>query len=461
MHFPNCWVRVFKVGLSAVIMTAAVACSSSGQSEESAAIATETVTATATATPITSDTFPATVTPTRPSAVEPYPTRPPLPPTPPPMQVIYVDDFGPQVTGSVYEDLLARMPDNDITRTYTKLTDFAGMLELLGLEKFPLGATEEEIETAALEMVRADLGGFKAGLPGWPGERSFTSGFSSLYPYLGFDIWNVDQSAHAIDRFTRSEDREGINRSYDVAFGPFDPAKTAESLAVCDCDQPTIQIHDGVGYYTWGEGGVGDLRKRYDPPAYDHIGRGPRLLIQDGAAYWTIHNSTMNEFIDLQSGEFSSLAESRKHLDAVRHLLSLGAMRDIIIRSSKMSLHELDSNIFNDDRSYTENATEAPLLKPFEIAAEGVGYDGLRAFTGIVLGHSDRINAELNAELLVDRMWNVRRQNSVPEKWAELMERVEIKVEGSAVLVRIYYVHPEIHSHGFSIIEFETLIVHE
>lgn len=387
----------------------------------------------------------------------------PPPSTPEAVQILRLDAdaFGESVAGSVFEDLLARLPDNETTRSYTRLYDYGGMLDLLGLDRFPLGATDEKILEHALEIFQTDAGGLQIGLPEWPGYLTVSSDKPNWYPLVGFDYVNVEQSAFANSRYVPDDGEPIPLQTYDVAFGLFDADRTANSLASCACDQPMVRMHGGTDYYAWGEELIGDLRRRWAPPLYDDIGRGPRLFVGDGEAYWTLQNSAMENLIDVRTGATASLAESAGHIDAVRKMLSLGQMRDITIRSDHLSMDEQSNNRMNDFPTYPDVVQAVPLLEEFALAAEGVGFDGEHVFTGLVIAHDDAATAERNADLLTERILGIRRQVQDQELWAEIIERVEIAVDGTHVLVRLYYIAPEIHSVGFLILQQETLVVHE
>lgn len=73
--------------------------------------ASPTATSVPTVTPTALSTATAVPTATRVPAVLPYPTATPLPTTPEPMRVVYVDGFDEPIGGTVFEDLLALLPD--------------------------------------------------------------------------------------------------------------------------------------------------------------------------------------------------------------------------------------------------------------------------------------------------------------------------------------------------------------
>ena len=270
MRVPDSWVRATPAFLLVGFFAAVAACSSSSDPGAGMPDATPTdvVVVVQTETPEPTKTAVPTATPTPFSAVDPYPTSTPLPPTPEPAEVVFVDveTFGEPVVGSVFEALLAHLPDNEITRSYTKLSDYGGMLDLLGLESFPLGATDEQITERLQAIIDADAGGLQIGLPEWPGYLLMSSDKPNWYPFVGFDFVNVEQSAYATSRFEPRNDQPRPPRTYNVAFGPFDSDRTANSLDLCDCDQPLGRVHQGTEYYAWGDELTGSLQRHWAPP---------------------------------------------------------------------------------------------------------------------------------------------------------------------------------------------------
>ena len=169
----------------------------------------------------------------------------------------------------------------------------------------------------------------------------------------------------------------------------------------------------------------------------------------------------MEELIDVETGRIASLAESEAHTSLIRKMLSLGVMRDITIRSTHLSVAELSDNGMNDYQEYPDVAQSVPLMEQFELAGEGIGFDGERAFTGLVITHGDAETARRNGDLLAARVKEMRRQVRDEELWADMLERAEIGIDGSDLLVRLYYKSADVHSYSFPVLQHETLVVHE
>ena len=47
-------------------------------------------------------------------------------------------------TGTAFEHLLELLPDNQATREYTRLSDFGGFADALGIDRLPPGSSRDE-----------------------------------------------------------------------------------------------------------------------------------------------------------------------------------------------------------------------------------------------------------------------------------------------------------------------------
>ena len=253
---------------------------------------------------------------------------------------------------------------------------------------------------------------------------------------------------------------------FDVAFGRYSSEVTTNALAICDCDQPEIREHASVSYYAWGEGIRGDLNDRFKPPIYDHLGRGPRLLIEDGAASYSIRDGNIPILIDASLGLIPTLADIEDYTLAVRWLTSLGTSVDALINNSGFSVDEIAARPALITHSTTSsggvatNVTEhtaesiakavykAPLLLPFTLIASGAGFDGETAFTSLVLVHEDSASALENVERLIGRIregaTNGRISNSeyTDTPWTDLIRRIDVQAYGRFLVARLYPVDP-------------------
>jgi hypothetical protein len=175
--------------------------------------------------------------------------------------VTYVD-FGDPVEGTVFEELLARFPDDEMSRTSAQLFDSAGIRAGFGVEAPAPGAGAE-----AWDQFLDEVNGLEgnplvqgAGLiPLWPVEMRGYLEQANWHPDVAFDVWSIEQNASL--KYPSFLGMGSDPRwDYEVAFGKFDPAATEAALAACGCDQPDLNEYGGFTYYSWGEEFAQDLR---------------------------------------------------------------------------------------------------------------------------------------------------------------------------------------------------------
>ena len=401
--------------IAAVFLTLS-GCSSPEPTPVPSPTPTSTPEPTATATPTSMPEPTATATPT--STPEPTATARPD------GLIVTEIDFGEPVEGTVFEELLTRFPDDELSREFVQLFDSAGIQAALGVEQPAPGAGTEawqEFFFGLSDAVGVSVFQLSGVVPLWPSYMRPYMETLDWYPYVAFDFGSVEQRASGDAVFGT---QAGRNRTFEVAFGKFDPAATAAALAVCGCDQPDLNEYGGFTYYSWGVEGEQNLANRFDPPLYDSLGRGPRLLVQEGEAFWTITAATMEQYIDMLNRTRPSLAADPDYVAATRWLAAMGTMDNISLVSRSLGIDQVV-----DSPQLREEILSAPLLKPFSAFASGTGYDGERIFDGLVVVHDDAATAQENVALLLDRMGIIRPRAA---------SQVEIEVEGRFLLLRAY-----------------------
>ena len=102
------------------------------------------------------------------------------------------------VSGTVYEELLALLPDNDNTRRSAMLADHAGVMEFLGLEMPDSGASDDVVLDLFRDITSAsEVTGFAPSFPAWPSSSRDYLSVLDRYQYVGFEHWAVSQTANA------------------------------------------------------------------------------------------------------------------------------------------------------------------------------------------------------------------------------------------------------------------------
>ncbi|MBN4064427.1 hypothetical protein JYU04_01675 [Dehalococcoides mccartyi] len=367
--------------------------------------------------------------------------------------------------GTVFETLLSRLPDNEITRSYTRMIDFGGALDALELERIVPGATHDE-QNEYVEYLLGFSNAFNLSpvIHAWPTDQRDYRKIIDTYPDLAFDWMSVEASANSSTYFwgMSSGSNNGVPISYDVALGRFDPEITEEALTACDCDQPDIREHEGIEYFRWGEGdGTGFISDRNTRPFYDHIGRGPDLLVRDGEAYYSINDGVIEEHIEVIQGTLPSLADATNYVEAVQWMSSLGVISEITFRNRGFSTQAVVELRERSKLALADDIEAQPLLLPFEYVVSGAGFDGERDFTGLVVAHSDSESAGVNLDRALTRLFEGVARRQAPGRftlWTELIDRIDIKADGKFLIARIYFTQ----SNGLaSFLIPNTLLVHE
>jgi hypothetical protein len=385
-----------------------------------------------------------------------------------PTESFTVGDLGiRRVTGTVFEKLLARMPDNELTRQYVRLGDVAGTLEAMGLDQMSAGSNNEErkeyYEYVLGSSYKFNLWGL---LAPWPSELRDYLELVDRYPDVGFDWASVDAFASSgnsnFGAFLGSSGGGSRPINYDVAFGQFDAEETRVALTACDCDQPKVIEYEGVEYLLWGPGdGTGSIRDRHKRPLYDHIGRGPHLLVRDGEAYYSIAMGVIEEHVEVLQEKAPSLADVEGYVEAAEWIASLGIVSEMWLRTAGFTAEEVAEVNSQVSVTITENMHEQALMLPFDFAVTGAGFDGEREFAGLVIHHADSNTAEANVERMLTRLREgvARREGPGRETlWTELVDRVDIEAYGEFLVVRVYFTS----QNGFAALTLpNTLLVQE
>lgn len=380
--------------------------------------------------------------------------------------------------GTSFEKLLSMLPDNETTRQLTRMDDVVGVIDGLGLDRLSPDATAEERRQylEGFSTSRPDRGLIPR--PRWPAEMWDYRSRIDTYPDIGFDFASVGAFASSTNK---GREIEGVEPAdYNVAIGQFDASKTAAALAACECEQPKVLEHNGTEYYLWGPGDrTGYVRDRLKRPFYDHIGRGPYLLIRDGEAYHSVDPGVAEEFIDVIQGPGLSLADNESYLKAVRWVAATGLVSTMIVKNQGFKIEDVVPSsdgafgVVVTDSKTGEVIPQAPpgaietdilaeqLLLPFELTVFGFGWDGKRTYTAMAIVHEDAVSAVENRSRLLKRLDGVltyRSSSDEPESWAERLDTVEIKVADDILIVRAYYSNP---GFGGSLAASNTLLVHE
>ena len=347
-------------------------------------------------------------------------------------------DFDPQAS-TVFERLLSKLPDNDVVSAHVRLVDLAGFAESQGYLLVDPGSSRELIESHMRCVAGFDNFLINRLIAGWPTELREYQFEVDSYPALGFNAFSANQYASTGGRY-------GIVTAdapnYDLAFGAFDPDDTSRRLQICECDQPEVRSHLGIEYFVWGA--EHSFSNRLRPPLYDHLGRGPELLVREGEAYYSVSDGAVADFIDVIQGEVDALAVSDDHVNVVRWSAGLGTLGEVSIRDRGYSISEVEAH-FRDTVTAGELQDSQPTMGEIDLVAIGIGAGDEGIFGSIVLSHPGDIEAADNEVIFLKRLDNVKLIAlgvQKEESWSSVINKIDIQSTGRFLIVRVYFHDP-------------------
>ena len=340
---------------------------------------------------------------------------------------------------SVYEELLALIPDTPDTRSWVILADYVLLHKALGIVRPGPGGNQESLEIYFESFITTLA---EARLH-W-GDAPFISGYNreaiqilgtGMSEYLAFDARNVDQSAVA-----------GMPPGQlGVMLGDFDPTATDAALENCaasvpDCEPPLRQSHEGTNLYSWGEEGQ-DFTRILAPPAYDRLGRGGRIAVQDSHVFYTVETPGMEGLIEASLGRRASLLDVPSFRLLAEAMAQLGAYASFLsdqTLSMEDAITEILSNVSREERERIRAQLAAtPALRRYLAFATGGGIDEDGPYMALALVHSDAETAEENVTLLLRRI-NEADSFYTRQPWAQMVDKTKVRTEGLVLFAKLH-----------------------
>lgn len=348
----------------------------------------------------------------------------------------------PETTRSL-EDLLALIPDTEISRQHVLIDDLAARREILDIQAPGPDALQEDFDKYSgrlymfpgnrhLVPITRDYGQLITGFPENVGSDQA----------IGFDLRNVDQSIHIRgDRFRR----------YELVLGRFNPELTDELIATCNNCVPVEQLsHEDTGYYSWAVGARnGDFRLA--PPITDHSGEGGFFRFTDSMAVRSLHQIDMEKFIERSVGKTPSLLDDKDYALAAS-LLQGNRNVDAIFSGQTLSvgnaLKDLKQAIEYQGEHFKiaddlEGTLGTPtLLLPYRLHASAARFENDQFVVTNVLIHDDEEAAQANAARLKERIENGIDLRGAP--WTDMLDSYDITVSGRAVIAEFMSSDPDV-----------------
>ncbi len=212
--------------------------------------------------------------------------------------------------------------------------------------------------------------------------------------------------------------------------GTFDPDSIAANLDACsECRAADVEEHRGWQIYAWGDESTVDLSSAFQPPLYDHLGRGGRLAVSSQLIARAHDTDTARAMVDAHEGD-GSLADIESFRLAVAAVEEMGALMLVVLEDS-LSMDEVEQ--FPEEMASTwEVQPGDTVLVPYEVVALADAWDG-GPFSALVLIHETEEQAEENGRRFANRVASTR----APEDLAERIDGLEITVDGRTLRARI------------------------
>ena len=297
-----------------------------------------------------------------------------------------------------------------------------------GYSNYILALYESEIGVPHLPQVSRDHMPWISGI-----TEYIVSG--STFSTMGFDPRNVDYAA--------AGGKQPI--VLEAVVGAYDPEITQASLAECaDCMPHEEFRHRGYAYYSWGEDFKGDLFIRHAPPAFDALGRGGRISVQQGRVLRALSTDGIHSLIDAAAGAGDSLWDSEDMRQVAQAMADLGAYA-VSYTEADMSLATLTPlyekqrvRIISDppkpqEQEYSvSRLTDPPALLPFRAIGSGYGLTSLDnpPHVFLVIVHDSDDAARANAVRLAARLARGSIAIAFGIPWTELIQRIEMEIRG-------------------------------
>ena len=340
-------------------------------------------------------------------------------------------------SGRTFVDLLELIPDTPDTRASVELNNYELAQQVLEIPAENLNDHDELVTWYSGTQSDSPTPGLLYG-PWLSGYNEYGSNNPSI-EYLGFHLRDVTQSAIAALRPARLE----------IMLGEFDPDDVDRRIQACsDCPAAEIERHGGVTFYSWGGDFQMNIRGRFNPPAFDQLGRGGRIAVMPNLVFRTVETPGMRDLIDARQGDARTLAEVDEFRRIAQSLDRAGAYSAFITDD----VGHLDFDAFIDGQIALSGSAASPeeaqrvrdafgrvtLLRPYAAFGVGAGMEGGEKFMVLVLAHDDAESASRNEELLESQL---RTGLSVvtPTTWAEVFDIVDIdsRVTGNILTVKV------------------------
>ena len=326
-----------------------------------------------------------------------------------------------QPTPTVFERLLAFVPDTPDSRRIVRMNDIRGAADAQGIVIPGPDAVAEEVTQFKLDVAfgRERPATFITRLGGgWISgfNRSYVDQASRTTESLGFDARDIEAFA------LLGEANLPPLPFTEVLTGQFDAKEAPDLLTACEeCPPHSVATYDSQDYFTWGGGEFQSLRNSQKPPSFDEFGRAGNIVVADEYVFRAVRVADLEALIDTESGAASNLLGDVQYRAIAQALGRSGAVSAVITdqpfdaetvikaQGGEESFESMESRdilpVGTVDRIRDGIAASGP-LKPFDLMAVGLGKDDIGAFALVILAYDDEETAVEAAIQLEERIEN-------------------------------------------------------
>ncbi|MBI2830448.1 MAG: hypothetical protein HYX81_04735 [Chloroflexi bacterium] len=336
-------------------------------------------------------------------------------------------------SSGTFEKLLSVIPDTPGTREFVAINDYARMRQEFQIAAPAADATvDEEMEYLSTlfkwnnAYERFDVAEF----PGFFGAMRYPAFVLQAMHNLGIGYGSIDQEAKAGPQPV----------TFEIWKGRFDPGKTRQRLTISSKDNPPeIEEYSGNTLYTWGKDYLPDLEKRFAPPAYDHLGRGGRFIVQSNYAFRDTGTPEIKLLVDTQNGKHSSLSDVTEFRLMARELSSLGAVSALLTNQTQ-SVNNVKRWLIGSSQLGTQEVEkllgQGPKLLRYQTIALAMAKDEKGLYAVIILVHEDDQTASKNVALLSRRIQETTLLDGSP--WTRRISSSSITSRGRVLTAKLY-----------------------
>ncbi len=337
-----------------------------------------------------------------------------------------------------FPNLLTLIPADaaDMDNTYFVMNDYEAARETNNVT-IPATDTPQDISDymKALEGM-VDQHDYMTGLA----DFSFISGYNIFSGNTPINIENVGYNLFNTDAeiYTANTEYPIFTANYTDFFtaliGHFDPKATSEAMKNQTNWPKSAQenfnpeIYQNISIYNWNDG-ANNIENAFMPPEYNRAGNVFPFAVTDNIVLNSGSLTDIKSMIDTESGLNNSIADIKEYEQAAEGLSKLNIYTGII-----------GSDKISNNGQFSEDTSDAPLLKPYAVFGVGTGTDMLGPYMAIVLVQDDAEKAKENYNLLIDRINSTKWTRPVDweDSWRLYVDYAQISVEGNVVLAKLY-----------------------